>query len=144
MRAGTGAFSAPRSDLHLQGATGVLLSGGFRFFASDSHQVFFVKSAQSQYRCKTPYKANPLPENPDVISYRTLKYRLCQQLDSELPRLVWDEYFLQDLLVRALALILLVLHRLFVFDGERKPILKPAHVILEVDTIEKAQLFDPA
>ena len=33
MRAGTGAFPAPCSDRHLQGATGVLLSG-FRFFAS--------------------------------------------------------------------------------------------------------------
>ena len=35
MRAGTGAFPAPCSDRHLQGATGGLLSG-FLFFASDS------------------------------------------------------------------------------------------------------------
>ena len=27
-----------------------------------AHQVFFVKSAPGQYRYKTPYKANPLPE----------------------------------------------------------------------------------
>ena len=33
-----------------------------------SHQVFYVKSAQSQYRYKAPYKANPLPENPDATS----------------------------------------------------------------------------
>ena len=33
-----------------------------------SHQVFYVNCAQNQYRYKTPSKANPLPENPDVTS----------------------------------------------------------------------------
>ena len=34
-----------------------------------AHQVFYVKSSQSKYRHKTPYKANPLPENPDATSF---------------------------------------------------------------------------
>ena len=33
-----------------------------------AHQVFYVKSAQSKYRHKAPYKANLLPENPDAKS----------------------------------------------------------------------------
>ena len=33
-----------------------------------THQVFYVNCTQSQYRFETPYKANPLPENPDATS----------------------------------------------------------------------------
>ena len=38
-------------------------------FRAVTHQVFYVKSAQSRYRYKTSHKANPLPENQDATSF---------------------------------------------------------------------------
>jgi hypothetical protein len=38
------------------------------FVYINTHADFKGKSAQSQYRCKAPYKANPLPENPGAAS----------------------------------------------------------------------------
>ena len=53
MRAGAGAFPAPYSDRHLQGATGVLLSG-FRFFASDSRCQIQLPGRFAAKRDSTP------------------------------------------------------------------------------------------
>ena len=63
-RAGTGAFPAPCSDRHLQGATGVLLSG-FRFFASDSRcQIRLLGAFCRQARQPAPREVRRISQRP--------------------------------------------------------------------------------